>query len=831
MKNISLVLGKSLLCLLLAVPALLFPDNIRVGLYESEPAIFTDASGQPAGLYIDLLDQIAGEEGWKIDYVRVTWAEGLKLLEKNEIDIVCNMGLLPERKERFSFPEVAVLNTYSRVFVKEGSSVNSLLDLKDKSVAVLEGSTHEVKFIEYSNDFNLNIRIIPVKDHETAFAMTERGETDAALTKNITAVPLMKKYSLIKTPIVFNAQVDHFCMGPGDPKGLTDVFNRHLTAMKTDKNSVYYRSIERWIEEEKKEPVPGWILIVLSFMGAGLIGFISFNFYLKREVNKKTLSLKESEAKYRILVENQTDLVVKIDTNGNFLYVSRSYCQTFGKTEDQLLGNRFMPLVHEEDREPTLREMEKLYKPPYSCYVEQRALTVKGWKWFGWSDTAVLDNENKVTSIIGVGRDITEKHDYINEISESENRFKYIGNSLPNGLMYQIYAGQNGEIRKFLYISSGVERLHEVTAEEVYSNSMLIYDQIHEEDKAHLEAEEAQAMKTLTPFVCEARIKKPSGQLRWSYFSSSPRKIANGHIVWDGVEFDITERKNTELLIKQSMEQLKASRIAKLNLIEDLKLEIEEKEKAKQEIIRLNETLEHKVIERTRELELSNKELESFAYSVSHDLRAPLRHILGFADIMKNECENAGSEANLYLLKIIESAGDMGTLIDDLLEYSRTGRSEIKKSTVDLNEIITQLKVKFDRENPSRKMLWRLSELPQAYCDRGLIQAVWTNLIENAVKYTSKNENAVIEIGFSDKVSEFHFFIKDNGVGFDMAFVHKLFGVFQRLHNKNEFEGTGIGLANVKRIINRHGGTVRAESEGIGKGACFYFTLPKTEKI
>jgi len=173
----------------------------------------------------------------------------------------------------------------------------------------------------------------------------------------------------------------------------------------------------------------------------------------------------------------------------------------------------------------------------------------------------------------------------------------------------------------------------------------------------------------------------------------------------------------------------------------------------------------------------------------------------------------------------------MGTLIDDLLEYSRTGRSEIKKSTVDLNEIITQLKVKFDRENPSRKMLWRLSELPQAYCDRGLIQAVWTNLIENAVKYTSKNENAVIEIGFSDKVSEFHFFIKDNGVGFDMAFVHKLFGVFQRLHNKNEFEGTGIGLANVKRIINRHGGTVRAESEGIGKGACFYFTLPKTEKI
>lgn len=267
-------------------------------------------------------------------------------------------------------------------------------------------------------------------------------------------------------------------------------------------------------------------------------------------------------------------------------------------------------------------------------------------------------------------------------------------------------------------------------------------------------------------------------------------------------------------------------RYQRYNYYKEIAQKAEELQQSEEALKILNETLEQKVHYRTNELELSNKELESFAYSVSHDLRAPLRHILGFADIMKKECDSASMEANQYLLKIIESAGDMGTLIDDLLEYSRTGRTEMKKAAVDLNEIVTQIKIRFDRENPDRIIEWNLSDLPQAYCDRGLIQAVWTNLIENAVKYSSKKETASIEIGYSDKISQFEFYIRDNGVGFDMTFAHKLFGVFQRLHNKNEFEGTGIGLANVKRIINRHGGRIWAEGE-VGTGATFYFTLPK----
>jgi PAS domain S-box-containing protein len=830
MKNRSLVLG--ILLILAFFSSVFSREKIRIGLYENPPKIYTDANGNIEGFWYEITTEIASMEGWETEWVFGSWDECLKRLENNEIDIMPDTGVTPEREKKYLFSNETVYLSWTKIYSNKKYKIDTILDLEGKKIAGLrnsfdlEGPDGLRKKLK---DFNIKAEIIEMGSYKDIFMSVESGSADAAIVDKDFGYLNHDEYDILPTSIILQPARMQYAFNRNSDKAAVLIMkiDKRISEMKKDQGSVYNRAMDNFFKfQSKTYHIPHWLKISLIIIFVLLLSILGINRYLRIKIASTTKSLKESEEKYRILVENQTDLVVKIDPDGNYLFASRSYCETFGKTEEQLLGNRFMPLVHEEDREPTLREMEKLYKPPYSCYVEQRALTVKGWKWFGWSDTAVLDNENKVTAIIGVGRDITEKHDYINEIRESEKRFKYIGNSLPGGLMYQIYTGLNGEFRKFLYISSGVEKLHEVTADEVYGNSMLIYDQIHEEDRAHLETEEAQSMKSLTQFVCEVRIKRPSGQIKWSYFSSSPRKLENGHIVWDGVEFDITERKNAEFLIKNSMEQLKLSRIAKLNLIEDLKMEIEEKEKAKQEIIKLNETLEHKVIERTRELELSNKELESFAYSVSHDLRAPLRHILGFADIMKKECESASMEANHYLKKIIESAGDMGTLIDDLLEYSRTGRSEIKKYFVDLNELITQIKIKFDREGPDRKIMWNISVLPQAYCDRGLIQAVWTNLIENAVKYTSKNDYAFIEIGFSDKVSEFQFFIKDNGVGFDMAFVHKLFGVFQRLHNKNEFEGTGIGLANVKRIINRHGGRIWAEGE-VGTGAVFYFTLPK----
>lgn len=250
--------------------------------------------------------------------------------------------------------------------------------------------------------------------------------------------------------------------------------------------------------------------------------------------------------------------------------------------------------------------------------------------------------------------------------------------------------------------------------------------------------------------------------------------------------------------------------------------------KEKEERIRLlNEDLQR----HAHRLEQTNQELESFTYSVSHDLRAPLRHIDGFAELLDKSSGSVLSDnGRRYLKTISESARQMGRLIDDLLAFSRMGRKEMLDGCVDLNEIVSETRDSLVTETEGRSIHWKIGQLPLVKGDPVMLRQVVVNLMSNAVKYTGKKTDADIEVGSAngqpDKVV---IFVKDNGVGFDMKYSHKLFGVFQRLHRPDEFKGTGIGLASVRRIVRRHGGDAWAEG-ALGEGATFYFSLPKEQK-
>lgn len=346
------------------------------------------------------------------------------------------------------------------------------------------------------------------------------------------------------------------------------------------------------------------------------------------------------------------------------------------------------------------------------------------------------------------------------------------------GLVYQFKIDSKGTY-SFTFVSEGIKSFVGVSPAEICADKDLGFANIHPDDRSKIINMAVPSAQTLQQRDFVFRVKDgSSGLYKWVRANSKPDKLADGSVVWNGIMMDITRDKMKE-----------ENRIA---VAEEV-----------------------------------NRELESFSYTVSHDLQTPLRSILGYTHILMNEHSMALNPEVISYLKIIEiNAKRMSVLTKDLLSFSRLGKTAVKSRKVNMGALVNEVTDELAAEHNNSKTKIIIHNLLPAMCDAALIKQVWHNLIGNACKYSSKKENPVIEIGMSDVQNGPVYYIKDNGAGFDMKYAGKLFTPFERIHSQEEFEGSGIGLATVHRIITKHGGRVWAEAKP-GDGACFYFSLPE----
>ena len=488
-------------------------------------------------------------------------------------------------------------------------------------------------------------------------------------------------------------------------------------------------------------------------------------------------SLRQSEERFRLMVESVKDYaILMLDPGGKIVSWNIGAQRIKGYAAQEIIGQHFSCFYPREVAETGFPERELVEASATGRFQDE------GWRvrkdgsrfWANVVVTAIRDPGGRLLGFVKVTRDLTE-HRKAEQAMEERDRFFDLSRDLICLATFDGY---------FKTLNPAWEGVLGFTRGELMSRPFIEF--VHPEDREATRTEAARLMNGHETVRFENRYLCKDGSCRW--FNWNARAAVSQQLIYATAR-DVTEQKTNE-----------------------------------DQISRLNADLQ----KHAAQLETANKELEAFSYSVSHDLRAPLRHIDGFVKLLDKHAGEKLDERGRHFLNIIaDAARQMGALIDDLLVFSRMNRTEMRHVKVSSNSLVHEAMDGLQGEMNGRDIHWKIDTLPEVAADPAMLRQVWVNLIANAIKYSRTRKTAEIEIGCADSSNgEFIFFVRDNGVGFDMQYAHKLFGVFQRLHRPDEFEGTGIGLANVRRIVQRHGGRTWAQAK-VDSGATFFFSLPK----
>jgi PAS domain S-box-containing protein len=574
----------------------------------------------------------------------------------------------------------------------------------------------------------------------------------------------------------------------GTDKGLMDRIRRGLEDMETEEHRLMT------LRDARSKDITEMTLTILpvgAVLSLLLITIMLFRLNSEAAQRLKTSnSLKQSEEFNRRVLESSQDRIEVLDLTGNLISLNEDGDRHPEIRDSTPYGKRSWIGVWRAEDQPRARAaLETACEGGmgrFQAFSGSETGNPGSWDVIV---TPIRGTDGHVQRLLSISRDILRQREAEEALQKSERYFRGLADAMPQIVWAADPDGSIDYYNKRWFDYTGTT----YKPNEAWTQAQLL----HPDDVQKCSRSWTQAFTTGEPYQTEYRLKRASdGTYRWHLGRALALRNDAGQIVrWFGTSTDINDQKQAET-----------------------------------EIHELNGTLEQRVTERTSQLEAANKEMEAFSYSVSHDLRAPLRAINGFAGIVLEEFSSQVPEKGREYLERVRAGGKrMGELIDDLLAFSRLSRQSVNRRTVNSDEIVQNVLEELKPQHEDREIEWQIKDLPSCEGDPVLLKQVWVNLLSNAVKYTRGREPASVEIGCTCENGENIFFVRDNGAGFDMQYSNKLFGVFQRLHRSDEFEGTGVGLAIVRRVVQRHGGRVWAEA-AVNRGATFYFTLQEGNK-
>lgn len=756
------------------------PRQIRVGVYENPPKVFSTSDGTIDGFWPTILEDIAANENWQIVWVKGTWEECLERLELNEIDMMVDVGVTDERKDMFTFSQETVLVSWARIYVAEESGIQTILDLEGMKIAGLDGALNfdgpeGIKSLV--DKFGVNATFIGLDSYAAVFDAIQSGKVDAGVANKDFGDSNEDSYNLVKTPIIIQPTQLTFAFSKEGTQTdyLMTRIDANLNEMKADVESVYYQALDNYFGTNTKglvvEKIPTWVF-QLAFVTLGILLFLlAVSVTSRIQVSRQTKKLSESESHYRSLFVNNPDHVLWLSPEGTLLDYHQSTGETLIQNRSTLIDDAVFNGLPEELQKQFLEIIKETIKGQQVRLFEFD-LQVDG-ELRNYESRFVACENNKVIAFV---RNITKRKSAEKELEESEKRYEALTRVTPVGIFRTDIEG------KTTFVNNTWSKISGLSYEEAIGDGWL--NAVHPDDKGLLASNWEIVTSLSKTSTADYRFIHKDGSVVWVIGQAVPEYNAKNEVVgYIGSITDITERKK----------------------VEELKVAVAKAESA-------------------------DKLKSAFLATMSHELRTPLNSIIGFTGILLQKLVGPLSAEQEKQLKMVQvSALHLLNLINDVLDISKIEADQvtIANEAFEIMYVFSQCieKIQPLAITKGLKLTKSIEHEPfLLVSDKRRVEQILINLLSNAVKFTEAGEVVLISQieGENLKVS-----VKDTGIGITPENIQTLFMPFKQIDTglTRKYEGTGLGLSICKRLVELLGGSIWVESE-LGKGSTFIFTLP-----